>query len=87
MDVQVPAGTQCNTKMRLRSKGIRPMRSNYQGDQIITFDVHIPKKITEEQRKLIVEFGKNEKEIEHPKASAMKSVVNRIKTFLDNRKK
>ena len=43
VDVHVPAGTQCNTKMRLRSKGIKPMKSNYTGDEIITFDVHIPK--------------------------------------------
>lgn len=43
VDVTVPPGTQCNTKMRLRSKGIKPMKSTYTGDEIITFDVHIPK--------------------------------------------
>lgn len=87
VDVHVPAGTQCNTKMRLRSKGIRPMRSTFVGDQIITFDVHIPKNITEEQRRLITEFGKDEKGVQHPKAPAMQSVVTRIKSFLDSHRK
>ena len=81
VDVHVPAGTQCNTKMRLRSKGIRPMRSTFVGDQIITFDVHIPKNITEEQRRLITEG------VQHPKAPAMQSVVTRIKSFLDSHRK
>ena len=87
VDVHVPAGTQCNTKMRLRSKGIRPMRSTFVGDQIITFDVHIPKNITEEQRRVITEFGKDEKGVQHPKAPAMQSVVTRIKSFLDSHRK
>ena len=43
VDVHVPPGTQCNTRMRLRDKGIKPMRGSHVGDQIITFNVHIPK--------------------------------------------
>jgi hypothetical protein len=43
--------------------------------------------ITEEQRKLITEFGKDEKGVEHPKAPAMRSVVSRIRSFLNNKKK
>ena len=87
VDVRVPAGTQCNTKMRLRSKGLRPMRSHFVGDEIITFDVHIPKNLTEEQTRLIREFGKDEKGVEHPKAPAMRGVVDRIKSFLEHRRK
>ena len=87
VDVTVPAGTQCNTKMRLRGKGVKGMKSSRVGDEIISFDVHIPKTITEEQRKLIMEFGKNEKGVEHPKAPAMRSVLGRIKSFLDSKRK
>ena len=43
VDVHVPPGTQCNTKMRLRNKGVKPMKQSTVGDEIITFDVHIPK--------------------------------------------
>lgn len=87
VDVHVPPGTQCNTKMRLRNKGLRPMRSNFVGDEIITFDVHIPRNLTAEQRRLITEFGKDEKGVEHPKAPAMRGVVDRIKAFLEHRRK
>lgn len=87
VDVKVPAGTQCNTKMRLRGKGVKGMKSRTVGDEIISFDVHIPKTITEEQRRLIQEFGKNEKGVEHPKAPAMRSVLGRIKSFLDSKRK
>ena len=81
VDVKVPAG------MRLRGKGVKGMKSSRVGDEIISFDVHIPKTITEEQRKLIMEFGKNEKGVEHPKAPAMRSVLGRIKSFLDSKRK
>lgn len=63
------------------------MKSRTVGDEIISFDVHIPKTITEEQRRLIQEFGKNEKGVEHPKAPAMRSVLGRIKSFLDSKRK
>ena len=45
----------------------------------------IYRSISEEQRRLITEFGKGEKGVEHPKAPAMKSVISRIRSFLDSK--
>lgn len=47
----------------------------------------IYRSISEEQRRLITEFGKGEKGVEHPKAPAMKSVISRIRSFLDSKHK
>ena len=44
------------------------------------------RKITEEQKKLIEEFAKTEGGVEHPKALTMKSVIGRIREFLNKRK-
>lgn len=43
--------------------------------------------ITPSQRKLIEEFGKDEKGVEHPQAPAMRSVIGRIRSFLNSKRK
>ena len=48
----IPAGIQSGTKLRLREKGVKDVRSNKKGDQIITVTVVTPQSITPEQRKL-----------------------------------
>ncbi|KAK8812270.1 hypothetical protein WA158_007504 [Blastocystis sp. Blastoise] len=60
VEVKVPQGTQCNTKLRLRGQGIYNSKTKQQGDQILQFDVKIPKSLTTRQQELMTEFAKEE---------------------------
>ncbi len=53
-DVQmnIPAGTQPNTKLRLRGKGVKSLRGNGAGDEYVTVEVQIPKKLTKSEKDL-----------------------------------
>jgi len=47
--VKVPAGTQAGKTVRVRGRGIHPARGDA-GDLLVTFDVVVPKALTDEQR-------------------------------------
>lgn len=49
---KIPAGTQSGQQFRLRGKGVPDMRGGERGDQIVTVNVLIPKKLTGEQEEL-----------------------------------
>jgi len=57
VSVNVPAGTQSGTKMRLKSKGIQRLGGYGQGDQILEIHVETPSKINAEQREMFVRLG------------------------------
>jgi molecular chaperone DnaJ len=48
----IPSGTQSGQQFRLRGKGVPDMRGGDRGDQIVTVNVVIPKKLTDEQEEL-----------------------------------
>lgn len=49
---KIPSGTQSGQQFRLRGKGVPDLRGGDRGDQIVTIQVLVPKKLTEEQREL-----------------------------------
>ncbi|MGB3329600.1 MAG: molecular chaperone DnaJ [Thermomicrobiales bacterium] len=49
---KIPSGTQSGQQFRLRGKGVPDLRGGDRGDQIVTIQVVVPKKLTEEQRDL-----------------------------------
>jgi molecular chaperone DnaJ len=51
----IPEGTQSGTRFRLRGKGIKYLNGRGRGDQYVTVNVEIPKKITRDQRKALEE--------------------------------
>ena len=53
--VRIPAGTQPGRKFRLKGMGIE--RNGQRGDQYVEIDVTIPKKLTDEQKKLLEDFA------------------------------
>ncbi len=53
---EIPEGTQSGTRFRLRSKGIKYLNGRGRGDQYVTVNVEIPKKITREQKKALEAF-------------------------------
>jgi molecular chaperone DnaJ len=54
---QVPEGTQTDTVFRLRGKGIPYLRGSGRGDQYVKVIVEVPKKLNENQKKILREFA------------------------------
>lgn len=48
----VPAGTQSGQQFRLRGKGVPDLRGGERGDQLVTVEVVIPKKLSRDQEEL-----------------------------------
>ena len=59
---KIPEGTQTGTKFNIRNKGFRAINSNSVGDFIFTVTVQTPKRLSKEQRELLVELAKTMKE-------------------------
>ena len=55
---KIPEGTQTGTKFTIRNKGFKSVNSSQQGDFVFTVNVQTPKKLTKEQRDLLVELAK-----------------------------
>lgn len=55
---KISEGTQTGTRFTLRGKGFKSVNNNWRGDFIFTVVVQVPKKLSTEQRKLLVELAK-----------------------------
>ena len=58
LEVKIPPGTQPDSKLVLRGKGVKDMNSIHKGDQYIHLKIVIPKNITNKQKELLLEFEK-----------------------------
>lgn len=57
MDYEVKPGTQTDTKIRLRGKGVPSVRNrNVRGDHYVTLVVSVPEKLNEEQKEALRRF-------------------------------
>ena len=54
---KIPDGTQTGTKFTIRNKGFKSINSSSVGDFIFTVIVQTPKKLTKEQRELLVKLA------------------------------
>ncbi len=59
--IKVPAGTQPETLIRLREKGINRLRSSGKGDHYVKVKVEIPKNLTRKQKELLESFDSDTK--------------------------
>ncbi|MDE2026479.1 MAG: DnaJ domain-containing protein [Patescibacteria group bacterium] len=59
--VKIPTGTQPNTVIRLREKGVQHVRGSGKGDHYVRIRVVIPKHVTAKQKELLKEFEGKEK--------------------------
>lgn len=64
VETKVPVGTQQGDKLVLRGRGVHRPNQNRTGDYYIHFAVHLPKVLTDAQKKAIAEFAKDEKPLE-----------------------
>jgi molecular chaperone DnaJ len=56
--LKVPAGTQPNSKFRIKEKGAPNVRTKYKGDEHVIINVITPSKLSPEQRRLFEELEK-----------------------------
>ena len=80
--VQIPVGSQLGRQMRLRSKGMPPLRGGGTGDMIIELAVETPVNLTGRQKELLREFEK-ESSNNNPESS---SFFSSVKSFWDSMK-
>ena len=59
-EVKVPAGTSSGVRLRLRGKGAADPRTGKRGDQYAVIKIVLPKKISDEGRRLMEEFDKGD---------------------------
>lgn len=55
---KIPEGTETNTRFVIKNKGFKGVMTGWKGDFIFTVIVQVPKKLTQEQRNLLVELAK-----------------------------
>lgn len=55
--LKIPKGTQTHTTFRLKGEGIPDVHGRGRGDEYVRVIVKTPTKLTEEQKKLLLEFG------------------------------
>jgi len=54
--LKIPPGTQHGTEFRIKNRGASYLRGKGKGDQYIVVTIEVPKKISEEQKKLLEKF-------------------------------
>lgn len=74
----IPAGTQSGTTFRLREQGIQRLQQSGKGDLYVNVTVDIPKKLTEEQRKLFEKLAETFG-TEHPEGGSIFSKIKKGK--------
>jgi len=55
---KIPDGTQTGSKFTIKNKGFKSINSNSAGDFIFTVTVQTPKRLTKEQRELLIQLAK-----------------------------
>jgi molecular chaperone DnaJ len=58
IEIEVKPGAQSGDVVRLREKGVPFLQGNGRGDQLISMRVIVPRKLTEEQRRLLQELAR-----------------------------
>jgi molecular chaperone DnaJ len=55
--ITIPAGTQSDTVLRLRNKGVPHLRKNGRGDELVLVRVAIPEKLSRDQKRVFEKLG------------------------------
>lgn len=78
VEIKVPNGTQTDTRLRIRGRGMSILHSNNSGDMIIKVIVETPTKLSKEQQNLLNQLDETLKESNNPNSN---SVFDKIKKF------
>ena len=58
-ELRIPQGTQTETTLKLRGKGMPNINTGVRGDQLVTVRILTPGKLTDKQKNLLLEFAKS----------------------------
>ena len=84
VEYEVKPGTQTDTKVRLRGKGVPSLRNkNVRGDHYVTLVVTVPEKLTEEQKEALRKFDDAMKWVASPEGKK-KGFFNKLKEDFKN---
>lgn len=75
IQVQIPAGTETDTNIRLSGRGIEKKDSSTHGDHVLVIKIKVPKLISEKQKSLLTAFATLEN---HP---VLETQSSQIKSF------
>ena len=79
--INVPAGTQFGTKLRMQNKGMPIMNSSRNGDIYVDVNVELPIKVTSKQKELLEEFDKINQTGANPKSEGF---FTKVKNFVSD---
>jgi DnaJ-class molecular chaperone len=60
--IKIPAGTQPETVIRLRGKGVKMIRGSGHGDHYVRIKITVPKNLSARQKELLKEFDSSKKQ-------------------------
>ena len=82
--LKIPAETQSGKLFRLRSKGVRSVRTSSKGDLLCRVMVETPVKLTKKQKELLSEFEESTNNNGHKHSPQAHSWLDGVKRFFDN---
>lgn len=81
--MKIPAETQTGAVFRLRSKGIKPLRSSEYGDLMVHVVVETPVKLTEKQKELLRAFDTSTQADSGKHSPRSKGWLDKVKDFFE----
>lgn len=72
--LKIPSGTQTGTTFRLRDKGMPALRSTHRGDQMVTVDVDVPKRLNNKQKRALEAFAEASGDEVQPQKTLFKKI-------------
>jgi molecular chaperone DnaJ len=81
--MKIPAETQTGATFRLRGKGIKPLRSNQNGDLMCHVVVETPVKLNEKQRELLRELEEINQQDSEKHSPRAKGWLDKVKDFFE----
>lgn len=81
--LNIPKETQTGRRMRVRSKGIKSLRSNAVGDLYCHIVVETPVNLTERQRELLTEFEKISTGLDRAQTPRQKSFMDKLRDLFE----
>jgi molecular chaperone DnaJ len=79
VELDIPAGTQSGTLMRMRGLGLPNIRTGRRGDQIAQVIVEVPTRLTPEQRELLEKLAEISGHDTYPRSE---SFMDKVRAFL-----
>ncbi len=81
--LKIPPGTQNASLFRIKGQGLKDLRRNRKGDELIRVVIEVPKKLNKEQEKLLRAFEQIENKNSMPETN---SFLEKLRKYFDSKK-